>query len=102
LKNPEQILKEFESKQAKFFYYENLPSIDEQVSNLSQEDFDLSKEIAIKINVILRELLMNSSFMNFGNFFDINKYATEKFLSYWINNLIGFIVSKKIINEVAL
>lgn len=45
---------------------------------------------------------MNSSFINFGNFFDINKYATDKYLSYWINNLIGFIVSKKIVNEVTM
>jgi hypothetical protein len=45
---------------------------------------------------------MNSSFINFGNFFDINKYATEKYLSYWINNLMGFIVSKRIINEITL
>ena len=45
---------------------------------------------------------MNSSFTNFGNFFDINKYATEKYLSYWINNLIGFVVSKRILNDVTL
>jgi hypothetical protein len=60
------------------------------------------KEIAIKINSTLRELLMNSSFINFGNFYDINKYATEKYVSYWINNLLGFIVSKKILTDTAL
>lgn len=60
------------------------------------------KEIAIKINSVLWELLMNSSFINFGNFYDINKYATEKYVSYWINNFLGFIVSKKILTEVAL
>ena len=45
---------------------------------------------------------MNSTFVNFGNFYDINKYATEKYVSYWINNLFGFIVSKKIISDFAL
>lgn len=45
---------------------------------------------------------MNSIFVNFGNFYDINKYATEKYVSYWINNLLGFITSKKILTDVAL
>ena len=28
---------------------------------------------------------MNSIFINFGTFFDINKNATDKYISYWIS-----------------
>ena len=45
---------------------------------------------------------MNSIFINFGTFFDINKNATDKYISYWINNLFGFVISKKIISDTML